>query len=54
MYQAERGDPGYAQQDLERYRRASPAEMLSSAKKVLLPGAVVVLSTVPRKKGAAK
>ena len=54
MYQAERGDPGYAKQDLERYRRATPDQLLTYAKKVLLPGAVVVLSTVPRKKGTAK
>jgi zinc protease len=54
MYQAERGDPGYAQKDLERYRRATASDLLSYAKKVLVPGAVVVLTTTPRERKAAK
>jgi predicted Zn-dependent peptidase len=49
MYQAEVGDPGYVQRDLDRYRRASPADLLLYAKKVLVPDAVVVLTIVPRK-----
>jgi zinc protease len=54
MYQAERGDPGYAQRDLDRYRHATPNEMLACAKRVLVPDAVVVLTTVPRKEGGAR
>ncbi len=49
MYQAELGDPGYVQRDLDRYRRASGADLLSYAKKVLLPDAVVILTIVPKK-----
>jgi predicted Zn-dependent peptidase len=49
MYQAETGDPGYVQQDLDRYRKATPADLLAYAKKVLLPDALVVLTIVPNK-----
>ena len=49
LYQAVLGDPGYVQHDLDRYRRASAADMLAYAKKVFLPGAVVVLTIVPKK-----
>jgi zinc protease len=49
MYQAETGDPGYAQRDLDRYRRATPAEVHAYAERVLRPDAVVVLTIVPRK-----
>ncbi len=49
MYQAETGDPGYVQHDLERYRHASEKDLLAYAKKVLVPDAVVVLTIVPRK-----
>ncbi len=48
-YQAELGDPGYVQRDLDRYRRAGASDLLAYAKKVLLPDAVVVLTIVPRK-----
>ncbi len=51
-YEAEVGDPGYAQKDLDRYRRASSADVLGAAKRVLVPDAVVVLTIVPRKEGA--
>jgi zinc protease len=54
MYEAERGDPGYVQRDLDRYRHATAGEMLSYAKRVLIPDAVVVLTTVPRKEGGAR
>ncbi|MCL2450521.1 MAG: insulinase family protein [Polyangiaceae bacterium] len=47
-YQAELGDPGYAQRDLDRYRRASAADVLAVAKRVLLPDAVVSLTIIPR------
>jgi predicted Zn-dependent peptidase len=49
MYQAELGDPGGVQRDLDRYRRAKAADLLAYAKKVLLPDAVVVLTIVPKK-----
>jgi zinc protease len=49
MYQAETGDPGYVQRDLDRYRHANEKDLLSYAKKVLVPDAVVVLTIVPRK-----
>jgi zinc protease len=49
MYQAELGDPGYVQRDLDRYRRATAPELLAYARRVLLPDAVVVLTIVPRK-----
>jgi zinc protease len=49
MYQAELGDPGYVQRDLDRYRRATAADLLSYSKKVLLPDAVVVLTIVQKK-----
>jgi zinc protease len=51
MYQAELGDPGYVQRDLDRYRGATAADLLAYAKKVLLPDAVVVLTIAPRKEG---
>jgi predicted Zn-dependent peptidase len=49
MYQAETGDPGFAQRDLDRYRQASAAQIHDYAQKVLRPDAVVVLTIVPRK-----
>ncbi len=49
MYQAELGDPGFVQRDLDRYRRATAADLLSYSKKVLLPDSVVILTIVPRK-----
>jgi zinc protease len=49
MYQAETGDPGFVQHDLDRYRHATEKDLLAYAKKVLLPDAVVVLTIVPRK-----
>jgi zinc protease len=49
LYQAELGDPGYVQHDLDRYRRATAADVLGYAKRVLLPDAVVVLTIVPKK-----
>jgi zinc protease len=51
-YEAEVGDPGYIQTDLERYRRAMPADLLSVAKKVLVPDALVVLTILPKKGGS--
>jgi zinc protease len=48
-YQAEAGDPGFVQKDLDRYRKATGKDLLTYAKKVLLPDAVVILTIVPRK-----
>ncbi len=48
-YQAETGDPGFVQRDLDRYQHATEKELLEYAKKVLLPDAVVVLTIVSRK-----
>jgi len=47
-YQAAVGDPGYVQHDLDRYRKATAADLQAVAKKVLLPDAVVVLTIVPK------
>ncbi|MGD0674771.1 MAG: pitrilysin family protein [Polyangiaceae bacterium] len=49
MYEAETGNPGFAQQDLDRYRKATAPALLSYAKTVLLPDAVVVLTIAPKK-----
>jgi predicted Zn-dependent peptidase len=48
-YQADTGDPGYVQKDLDRYRNATVDELQTYAKKVLVPDAVVVLTIVPKK-----
>lgn len=47
-YQAEIGDPGFVQRDLDRYRNATAKDLLAYAKKVLRPDAVVVLTIVPK------
>lgn len=49
-YQSELGDPGYVQRDLDRYRKATAQDLLSTAKRVLQPNAFVVLDIVPRGK----
>jgi len=48
-YQAETGDPGYVQKDLDRYRHATTKDVLGYAKKVLDPNAMVILTIVPKK-----
>jgi predicted Zn-dependent peptidase len=50
-YQVEVGDPGYVQRDLDRYRKATAADVLDAAKRFLVPDAMVVLTIVPRKEG---
>ena len=50
-YQVEVGDPGYVQRDLDRYRKATAQDLLAFARKVLVPDAMVVLTTVPKKGG---
>ncbi len=47
-YQTELGDPGYTQRDLDRYRKATVDDLQSTARRVLLPDARVVLRVVPR------
>ncbi|MSP25863.1 MAG: insulinase family protein [Myxococcales bacterium] len=47
-YYAERGDPGFIQADLDRYLRATPAELLRYAQSTLAPKARVVLRIVPK------
>ena len=49
LYQTELGDPGYVQRDLDRYRHATADDLMKYAKKVLLPGAMVVLTIVPNR-----
>jgi zinc protease len=46
-YQTMLGDPGYAQKDLDRYRRATSSDLKETAARVLLPNARVVLRVVP-------
>jgi predicted Zn-dependent peptidase len=54
MYQAELGDPGFAEKDLQRYRSATKEGVRAAAAKYLLPDARVVLRVVPTKKERAK
>ncbi|MDB4940680.1 MAG: protease, insulinase family/protease, insulinase family [Labilithrix sp.] len=54
MYQAEVKDPGYADKDLERYRRATKDQIRTVAEKILVPNARVQLRVVPKKKGDKK
>ena len=56
MYQAEVKDPGFAQKDLERYRRATKDQIRSAAEAYLSPNARVILRVVPKakKKGDKK
>ncbi len=49
-YQAEVGDPGFAQRDLDRYRQASAPSVQATAKSVLDPNARVILRVVPKDK----
>ncbi len=54
MYQAEVKDPGFAQKDLERYRRATKDQIRTAAETFLAPNARVILRVVPKKKGEKK
>jgi len=47
MYEFHVGDPGYAQQDLERYARQTPANVRDAARRWLRDAHAVVLSVVP-------
>ena len=48
MYQAELGDPGYAQRDLDRYRQATSEGIRAMAAKVLDPKARVIIRVIPK------
>jgi predicted Zn-dependent peptidase len=48
MYQAEVGDPDYAEKDLERYRHATTTDVVGYARRVVSPTSVVVLTIVPK------
>ncbi len=50
MYQAEVKDPGFAQKDLERYRRATKDQIRAAAETYVLPNARVVVRVVPKPK----
>ncbi len=52
-YEASKGDPGFAEKDLQRYRDVTPASLQAVMKGVLDPGARVVLRVVPKPKDAA-
>ena len=53
-YQAERGDPGWAARDLERYRVATPADVLRAARATLTESDRVVLRVVPEPSRGAR
>jgi zinc protease len=48
QYETHRGDPGYADKDLQRYRDVTPASLQSTVKSVLDPNARVILRVVPK------
>jgi zinc protease len=50
LYEAELGDPGFVQKDLERYRKATTDGIKEIAARTLDPGKRVVLRVVPREK----
>jgi predicted Zn-dependent peptidase len=61
QYETFKGDPGFIEQDLARYRGATPAALLKMAKDTLDPKGRVIIHVVPKKeekqapaKGAAK
>jgi zinc protease len=51
-YYLRAGDPGYLEEDLERYRRATAADVSEAARRFLREDARVVLTVVPRPGGA--
>ena len=51
-YNVMRGDPGFFTQDLDRYRKATPASVQDAARRFLRPDRRVVLSVVPRGQAA--
>ena len=52
LYEGARGDPGYAERDLERYRKVTAAALSKAVKASLVRDARVVLRVVPKPKVA--
>ncbi len=52
-YEAGKGDPGFAEKDLQRYRDVTPASLQAAMKRILDPNARVILRVIPRAKDAA-
>jgi predicted Zn-dependent peptidase len=52
-YEANKGDPGFAEKDLQRYRDVTSASLQAAMKSALTPAARVVLRVVPKPKDAA-
>jgi zinc protease len=52
-YETWKGDPGFVDQDLARYRNATPAGLLQAAKATLDPKARVIIHVVPKKEDKA-
>jgi zinc protease len=48
QYEAQRGDPGYAEKDLDRYRKVTPESLQKAAKGVLDLNARVILHVLPK------
>ncbi len=48
LYEAEVGDPGFAQKDFDRYTRATAADVLKVTQRFLDPNARVILRVVPK------
>lgn len=53
QYETMKGDPGYAEKDLARYRAVTPASLQSVAKSTFDPNARVVLRIVPKESAPA-
>jgi zinc protease len=53
LYQATRGDPGYAERDLQRYRDVTAAALQAAVKSTVRPDARVVLHIVPKPEAPA-
>ncbi|HEX7665761.1 MAG TPA: pitrilysin family protein [Polyangiaceae bacterium] len=53
-YQAEVGDPGFIQKDMDRYVNATPEGVQKTAAQFLLPNARVILHVVPKGQAPAK
>jgi predicted Zn-dependent peptidase len=54
MYEATRGDPGYAEKDLDRYRAVTSASLLAIAKATIDLKGRVILRVVPKEAPTAK
>jgi zinc protease len=54
LYQATKGDPGYAERDLQRYRAVTPATLQHAVQSTVRLDARVVLHIVPKEKAAGE